>query len=183
MPSEPRGRPRHLTLSLVCGGVAVAMVGAAYAAVPFYRAFCQATGFDGATRQATAAPDKAIARTVVVRFDANVNGLPWDFKAEQTAQTVHIGATGLAFFKVTNTSDKAMTGRAIYNVVPETAGPYFQKLECFCFKDQTIPAQTIPALHKAYFTMGILTVISSLTFWGLHNDDGNSVSNRTVEAG
>ena len=49
--------------------------------------------------------------------------------------------------------------------------------------DQTIPAQTIPALHKAYFTMGILTVISSLTFWGLHNDDGNSVSNRTVEAG
>ena len=170
--------------AVLCAVTFFAMVGAAFASVPLYRAFCQATGFDGATRQATAAPDKAIARTVVVRFDANVNGLPWDFKAEQTAQTVHIGATGLAFFKVTNTSDKAMTGRAIYNVVPETAGPYFQKLECFCFKDQTLkPGQSAdfpvvyfidPRFATDFETRGKTEVTLSYTFFPAINGAAKS---------
>jgi cytochrome c oxidase assembly protein subunit 11 len=123
----------------------VLMVGAAYAAVPAYRAFCQLTGFDGTVMKADAAPTKVLDKTLLIHFDTNVRGdLPWEFEAEQVSQTLRIGETGTAFFKVTNTSDRPITGRAVYNVVPEQAGPYFRKLECFCFSDQTIqPGQTV----------------------------------------
>ena len=105
--TEPRRRrPRgHRLVAVVCAGGVVAMVGAAYGAVPLYRAFCQATGFGGTARRAEAGPaGQALARTVSVRFDANVRGLPWDFAPEQTTQTVHIGAASMAYFKVTNHS-------------------------------------------------------------------------------
>lgn len=150
VPSDrPRADPdrrRNLRVAVICAGVFFLMTGAAFAAVPIYRAFCQLTGFDGATRKAEQASATVLGKTLVVRFDANVRDLPWTFKAEQTAQTVKIGETKLAFFKVTNNSDKPVTGRAIYNVVPEQAGPYFQKLQCFCFDDMTIrPGETIEA--------------------------------------
>jgi cytochrome c oxidase assembly protein subunit 11 len=135
---------KNVKLALILAGVFSLMVGAAFAAVPFYKAFCQATGFDGTIRKAVAAPDKILDKTVLVSFDTNVRDLPWDFTADQRSQKIKIGETGLAFFKVTNRSDKPMTGRATYGVVPEAAGAYFQKLECFCFSEQTIqPGQTM----------------------------------------
>lgn len=127
------------------------MIGAAYAAVPIYRAFCQLTGFDGATRRAEAASDTVLDKTVTVRFDANVRDLPWTFRAEQVAQEVKLGETKLAFFKVTNNSDRPVTARAVFNVVPEQAGPYFQKLQCFCFTDQTIAAGATVDMPVLYF--------------------------------
>jgi cytochrome c oxidase assembly protein subunit 11 len=144
--SASAGRPKrgHLKVAAICGVAFFGMVGAAYAAVPLYKLFCQATGFDGTVRKAVAKPTKVLDRKVEIRFDANVRALPWDFQAMQVSQDIRIGDTGLAFFKVTNTSDKPLTGRAMYNVVPEQAGPYFQKLECFCFSNQTIePGQTV----------------------------------------
>jgi cytochrome c oxidase assembly protein subunit 11 len=135
---------RNLTVAIVCATVFGGMVGAAYASVPLYKAFCQLTGYDGTIRRAQSAPGKAIDKTLLVRFDTNVRELPWSFSSEQTSQTVKIGETGLAYFKVTNNGDKPITGRAVYNVVPEQAAAYFQKLECFCFSDQTIaPGKTI----------------------------------------
>jgi cytochrome c oxidase assembly protein subunit 11 len=140
---RPKGRG-HLKVAAICGVAFFGMVGAAYAAVPLYKMFCQATGFDGTVRKAVAKPTKVLDRKVEIRFDANVRNLPWDFQAMQVSQDIRIGDTGLAFFKVTNASDKPLTGRAMYNVVPEQAGPYFQKLECFCFSSQTIePGQTV----------------------------------------
>jgi len=153
-PSRPQLTPvqkRNRRLAAICGMTFIGMVGAAYAAVPIYKAFCQVTGFDGATRRAAAAPDKVLGKTLLIRFDANVRDLPWDFVAEQTAQTVKIGETKVALFKVTNHSDKPVTGRAVFNVVPEQAGPYFQKLSCFCFSDQTIPAHTTVEMPVLYF--------------------------------
>src|SRR5688500_15358853 len=148
-PSDPGAR-RNARLALICAAGFFGMVGMAYASVPLYRAFCELTGFDGTARRAESAPSQALGQTLVVRFDANVRGLPWDFKADQTKQTVKIGETKLAFFRVTNRSKQAMTGRAVFNVVPEEAGRYFQKLDCFCFTDQTIqPGQTVemPVLY------------------------------------
>jgi len=140
---RPKGRG-HLKVAMICGVAFFGMVGAAYAAVPLYKMFCQVTGFDGTVRKAVAKPTKVLDRKIEIRFDANVRNLPWDFQAMQISQDVRIGDTGLAFFKVTNKSDKPYTGRALYNVVPETAGAYFQKLECFCFSNQTIePGQTV----------------------------------------
>jgi cytochrome c oxidase assembly protein subunit 11 len=142
---------KNARLALICAGVFVLMVGGAFASVPLYRRFCQLTGFDGATRRAIAAPTKVLDRSVTVRFDTNVRGVPWTFTAEQGSETIKLGETGLAFFKVTNTSDRPITGRAAYNVLPETAGPYFQKLECFCFTNQTIPPHTTREFPVAYF--------------------------------
>ena len=142
-PQEQAAR-RNGKVALICAVTFFGMVGAAYAAVPLYKLFCQATGFDGTVRKAVAKPTKILDRKVTIRFDANLRDLPWEFKTLQASQEVRIGDTGLAFFKVTNPTDKPQTGRALYNVVPESAGPYFQKLECFCFSNQTIqPHQTV----------------------------------------
>jgi cytochrome c oxidase assembly protein subunit 11 len=135
---------RNARLALICGAVFVTMVGAAFAAVPLYRAFCQATGFNGAARRARVAPTAISDKTVVVRFDTNVRGLPWRFAPEQDRQSIRLGETKLAFFRATNTGQTAVTGRALYNVLPESAGPYFSKLECFCFKNQTLqPGESV----------------------------------------
>jgi cytochrome c oxidase assembly protein subunit 11 len=143
-PPATQAAKRNTRVALICAAAFFGMVGAAYASVPLYKLFCQMTGFDGTVRKAELKPTKILDRKVTIRFDANVRTLPWDFSAEQTSQQVRIGDTGLAFFKVTNHGDKPMTGRALYNVVPEQAGPYFQKLECFCFSNQTIqPGQTV----------------------------------------
>lgn len=142
-PADPAAR-RNRRLGGLCALLFVAMVGAAYAAVPIYRTFCQLTGFDGTVRRAATAPTTVLDRKVEIRFDANVRTLPWSFTADQVSQSVKLGETGLAFFKVTNNGPTAQTGRAMYNVVPEQAARYFQKLECFCFSDQTIqPGQTV----------------------------------------
>jgi cytochrome c oxidase assembly protein subunit 11 len=129
--------------ALVSAAVVFGMTGAAFAAVPLYRTFCQLTGFDGTVRRAEAAPTRVLDQTLLIRFDANVHGVPWEFAPDQTSQTLRIGKTGLAFFHVKNTSDKPVTAHAAYNVVPESAAKYFQKLQCFCFTDQTLqPGQS-----------------------------------------
>lgn len=146
-----RGGTRNARVALACAAVFVVMVGAAFAAVPLYRAFCQATGFNGTARRASAAPNVASKDTVTVRFDTNVRGLAWRFEAAQASQVARLGQSKLAFFRATNTGGAAVTGRAVYNVLPESAGPYFSKLECFCFKNQTLqPGETV-AFPVVYF--------------------------------
>jgi len=135
---------RNARLALICAAVFAGMVGMAFASVPFYRAFCQATGFNGAVRRASVAPTTTSAKTVTVRFDTNVRGMAWRFEPAQPRQTVRLGESKLAFFLATNIGDQPVTGRALFNVAPEAAGPYFSKLECFCFKNQTIrPGETV----------------------------------------
>jgi cytochrome c oxidase assembly protein subunit 11 len=140
-----RRRGLRITALVATVGV-VGMIGAAYAAVPFYRAFCQATGYDGTVRRAERVPKTVLDRKITVRFDANVRDLPWSFKPEQVSQTLRIGAAGLAFFDVTNNGSTPLTGRAAYNVVPESAGAYFLKTQCFCFSDQTLQ----PGVHMRF---------------------------------
>ncbi len=138
---KARGNAR---VAIICAVVFCGMVGAAFASVPLYRKFCAATGFNGAVKRADAGSATVSDQDVTVRFDTNVRGLTWRFEAAQPSQTLKLGQSKLAFFRATNTGKVAMTGRALYNVVPETAGPYFSKLECFCFKNQTInPGQTV----------------------------------------
>ena len=168
---------KNARVALICAVVAAAMVGAAFAAVPLYRLFCQVTGFDGTVRKAEVAPAaaKVLDRTIGIRFDTNVRGLDFEFRPEVNTQTVKIGETALAFFKVTNNSDRAVTAQAAYNVVPESAGPYFQKLECFCFTEQTLkPGETIefpmtyfidPELATDPETKGMQEITLSYTFY------------------
>lgn len=174
-------------IALLCAGVVVTMTGAAFAAVPLYRMFCQVTGFNGTTMKADKAPTETLDREVVIRFDTNVRGLPMVFKAEQVTQRVKIGETGIAYFDVTNTSDKPILARASYNVVPEQTGAYFQKLECFCFDDQTIAAGETRQFPMQYFIApemvddreveGVNEITLSYTFYPVADDDGASNQN------
>jgi cytochrome c oxidase assembly protein subunit 11 len=142
-PTKPARVPRLGRDALVasaCGLVVVLMVGASYAAVPFYNWFCRATGFNGTTQVATAAPQGApLERKIAVRFDSNVaGGLPWKFEPEQTEIEVRIGQVVTVYYTVTNQSARTTVGQAAYNVAPLTVGAYFQKINCFCFTEQTM---------------------------------------------
>jgi cytochrome c oxidase assembly protein subunit 11 len=166
---------RHRKLAAACVALVVGMVGAAYAAVPLYRLFCQVTGFDGTPRIATKAPATVLDKTVVVRFDANVTpGLPWRFEPVQQTMEVKIGETNLAFYRATNTSDHPVRGTAIYNVLPEIVAAYFNKLACFCFTEQLLePGQSIefpvsffvdPAIVNDRDARGVSHITLSYTF-------------------
>lgn len=142
---------RQNLIALACAGAVVFMTGAAFAAVPLYQLFCQVTGFNGTVMKADKAPDTILDSTILVRFDTNVRDLPMVFRAEQVSQRVRIGETGMAWFDVTNTSDQPIKARAGYNVVPEQTGPYFQKLQCFCFDEQIIGAGETRKFPIQYF--------------------------------
>jgi len=136
---------RDAVVAGICGLVVVLMVGASYAAVPFYNWFCRATGFNGTTQVATSAPAGVpLARKITVRFDSNVaGGLPWKFEPEKTEIEIQIGQVVTVYYTVTNQSARETTGQAAYNVAPLTVGSYFEKINCFCFTEQTMaPGET-----------------------------------------
>lgn len=133
----------NVKTALMAGAIAIGMVGMGFAAVPLYRVFCQVTGFGGTTMrvsEAQAATVQAVGKTVVVRFDANQRGLPWEFKPERPTDTVSIGARDMSVFIAKNLSDQPVTGTATFNVTPAQAGKYFNKIQCFCFTEQTLKA-------------------------------------------
>jgi cytochrome c oxidase assembly protein subunit 11 len=135
------GKPdRNLALALALVSLVAGMVGMSYAAVPLYRLFCEVTGYGGTTQRALAGADRTLDREVVVRFDANVSGLPWAFRPEVPEMHVRLGETALVSFVAENTGDVATVGTAIFNVQPSIAGVHFNKIECFCFVEQTLQA-------------------------------------------
>lgn len=137
---------RNTRTLVICLSVVAGMTGMAYAAVPFYRWFCQVTGFDGTPRTADAAPDASqiSERVVRVRFDSNVApGLTWDFAPNERYADLHVGDVGLTAYTVTNYGKVPTRGHATFNVTPEKAGKYFVKVACFCFTDQPLaPGET-----------------------------------------
>jgi len=143
---------RNKRTALVFAGIAAAMVGAAFAAVPAYKLFCQVTGFGGTTQRAEAASENVLDRTVTVRFDASVHrDLGWRFKPSQVSQTLRVGETGLALYEATNRSSAPVVGTATFNVTPTKAGQYFTKIECFCFTEQLLAPGETMAMPVSYF--------------------------------
>jgi cytochrome c oxidase assembly protein subunit 11 len=145
MPQQPTsGRKallrRDALVASICGLVVALMVGASFAAVPFYNWFCRTTGFNGTTQVATKAPSAApLARKIAVRFDSNVApGLPWKFEPEKNEIEIRIGEVVTVYYNVTNQSARTTTAQAAYNVTPLTVGSYFEKINCFCFTEQTM---------------------------------------------
>jgi cytochrome c oxidase assembly protein subunit 11 len=125
-----------LCVAFFCG-----MVGMAYAAVPLYTLFCQVTGYGGTTQRVTQYSDRVLDRDITIRFDANTaGGVPWKFAPVDRSITVRIGETAQAHYTATNMASVPTGGRATFNVTPETAGGYFNKVECFCFTDTTLAA-------------------------------------------
>jgi len=167
--------------------VVAAMVALAFASVPLYRAFCQATGFDGTTQRAEGrdAPGAVKGESVSVRFDANTAlTLPWRFKPEQTTEKVTLGEREMAIFLAKNLSARPITGRATFNVSPVHAGKYFTKIQCFCFTEQTLkPGEEVrmpvifyvdPKFGKDPDTADISEITLSYTFYPVDEAEGRS---------
>lgn len=130
---------RHRNVAVTCAFVVVLMVGLSFAAVPLYRLYCQVTGYAGTTQRAEKSSDVVLDRAITMHFDANVaQDLAWRFEPVKRTMDIKIGETVLAFYRATNTSDEPLTGTAVFNVTPEAAGIHFNKIECFCFTEQTL---------------------------------------------
>ena len=172
------GQAKRVSNAAIFAGCAVfvtCMVGAAYASVPLYRLFCQVTGYNGTTQRSEQYSDTILEKTIKVTFDANVSpGLNWDFKPSKPVE-LKIGETGQVSFTAKNRSPVATTGTAVFNVTPMEAAVYFNKVQCFCFTEQTLqPGQTIdmpvvffvdPEIVKANETKNIKTITLSYTFY------------------
>jgi cytochrome c oxidase assembly protein subunit 11 len=177
-PATPKLRRSDKIVAFACGLTVAGMVGAAYAAVPFYNWFCRTTGFNGTTQVATAGPSGMIDREVKVRFDANVGpGLPWRFEPEQNEITIKLGQVVTVHYKVINEAARPITAQAAYNVTPLTVGSYFNKINCFCFTEQRLKAgetreMTVvfyvdPEIVKDRDQQDLNTITLSYTFYRL----------------
>ena len=150
MARAPRRRNAATAAALL--GIVVVMGGLAYASVPLYRWFCQVTGFGGTTQVAASAPVERHERSVTVRFNADVNSaLSWRFQPVERRVTVRLGEVRLAFYRAENLGDGPVTGTATFNVTPAKAGPYFSKLDCFCFTEQTLAAGESVDMPVSFF--------------------------------
>jgi cytochrome c oxidase assembly protein subunit 11 len=169
-------RRRDKAVALACGFGAAVMVGAAYAAVPFYDWFCRVTGFNGTTQIATTLPTTVLDRTVTVRFDANIGpGLPWRFAPEQRSIEVRLGEVVTVNYHVVNETARPITATASFNVAPLTLGSFFHKVNCFCFTEQTLkPGEKRdmpvvfyidPAMAKDAEGAAVNTITLSYTFY------------------
>jgi cytochrome c oxidase assembly protein subunit 11 len=177
MSSDPASRRRRdIVVAAACGAFVAVMVGAAFAAVPFYNWFCRTTGFGGTTQVASVAPAGMLDRRITVRFDANVSsGLPWRFTPEVNSIDLHIGEVATIYYDVVNTSARVTEGQASYNVSPPTVGAYFTKINCFCFTQQRLaPGEkrqmavvfyVDPALVKDSDQDDLNTITLSYTFY------------------
>ncbi|MDE2563482.1 MAG: cytochrome c oxidase assembly protein [Sphingomonadales bacterium] len=141
-PESDNRKARNRRVGFAMLLIALGMLGLGYAAVPLYRVFCQVTGYGGTPRRVDelqASGIKAIGKTISIRFDANIDrDMPWAFKPEQITQTISIGSRSMALFDAENNSDQTITGTASFNVSPDAAAAYFNKIQCFCFTEQTL---------------------------------------------
>ena len=166
----------NLRVALLSAAVVAGMVGLTYASVPLYRLFCQVTGFGGTTQRAESAPAEALNKMVSVRFDANTSEkLQWAFHPLQGPVKVKFGEQSMAHYEAVNRSGETLTGTAVFNVTPPQAGAYFNKIQCFCFTEQTLePGQSIE-MPVSYFVdpdmledpdaAGIKEITLSYTFY------------------
>jgi cytochrome c oxidase assembly protein subunit 11 len=177
-------RPKaHSRVALALAGLVAVMIGLAFASVPLYRMFCQVTGYGGVPQRADIAPEQPLDQVIKVRFDANVDhALPWTFAPVERAIDVKIGETALAFFKAANRSKTPVTGSAVFNVEPARAARYFTKIECFCFKEQTLAPGASVEMPVTFFidpkfvddedTKNVHEITLSYTFYRTGNEAG-----------
>jgi len=170
----------NLRTGLMALAFAAAMVGLGFASAPLYRLFCQVTGFGGTTQvaseaDASSAAAAATGQTISIRFDGSTAvDVPWTFKPVQSTDTVTIGQRDMAIYTARNDGRDTITGTATFNVEPAQAGLYFNKVQCFCFTEQTLaPGEEVqmpvvyyidPAILEDEFMADVEQITLSYTF-------------------
>ena len=188
---------KNARMALLLAGMVAAMVGVTFASVPLYRLFCQVTGYGGTPQVAASAPAEVGERVIKVRFNADVNPkLPWAFQPAQREITLRVGESGLAFYRARSLAARPSVGVSTFNVTPQKAGPYFNKVQCFCFEEQTLqPGQEVdmavsffvdPAIAEDPNLDDVKTITLSYTFFASLDDqpdDAEQVSRVDPDSG
>lgn len=176
---EPRlgdAQRKNSKVAVLLAGLVSVMVALSFAAVPLYDLFCRATGYGGTPRQSDVAPREILDRKITIRFDSSTNGdLPWVFEPVQRAMELEVGESGLAFYRARNMADRSVRGIATFNVTPLKAGPYFVKIDCFCFTEQILgPGEEVempvtfyvdPSIAQAENLQDVTAITLSYTFF------------------
>jgi cytochrome c oxidase assembly protein subunit 11 len=170
-PSRANGR---IAVWLV--GLVGLMATLSFLAVPFYDWFCRTTGYGGTPQTVDSASDTILEETVTVHFDANTDkGMPWQFRPKVSEMKLRIGETAIAYYEAYNPTDRPVAGTASYNVAPEIAGGFFDKIDCFCFTEQVLqPGERVdmpvtffvdPAIAKDRDAWQVRSITLSYTFY------------------
>ena len=178
---------KQKTLLLVAS-VVFFMGALSYASVPLYKLFCQVTGYGGTTQVVQNVSDKVVDRSITVRFDANVNpALDWRFSPTQKSIKLSLGENALAFYRAENTGSGPLVGTATFNVTPDKAGIYFNKVECFCFQEQLLAPNQVIDMPVSFFIDpdmmndpnldDVTTITLSYTFFRAHTQSGAITTN------
>ncbi|WP_442785000.1 cytochrome c oxidase assembly protein [Actimicrobium sp. GrIS 1.19] len=155
--------------------IAVLMFGFGYALVPMYRKICELTGSNVlSTQESTAAPAASntqidTSRYVTVEFDGNAQG-PWRFRPTVSSVRVHPGELTHIVYEVVNKQSRVINAQAIPSYAPQEAAGYFKKLECFCFKQQTLGPNEARQMPVAFYVdanlpKNVTTITLSYTFF------------------
>lgn len=171
-----RQKRNNARTALSLASLVVCMVGLSFASVPLYDLFCRVTGFGGTTQIADKDATEILDRTVMVRFNANVQpDLNWHFKPAQKVIESRVGETQLAFYEAVNLGDEPVVATAVFNVSPDKAGLYFDKIDCFCFTEQILkPGERAdmpvsfyidPEMARDVKMDGVTTITLSYTFY------------------
>ncbi len=171
-----RKRSKNLRTGVMLTSLVAGMVGLSFAAVPLYQIFCQVTGFGGTPQVVEEGSLTVLNRQVTVRFNADTDrGMPWYFHPVQRSVRLKLGEQGLIFYQARNLSDQPVVGTAVFNVTPEKAGQYFNKIDCFCFTEQRLePGQSVdmpvafyvdPRLNDDPSMASVATITLSYTFY------------------
>lgn len=190
---KPDLQRKNRRIAVYCAATVTFMVAAAFASAPLYDMFCRVTGFAGTPLRAAKAPGATeVDETLVtVRLNADVApGMPWKFQPVQREIKVRPGEETLAFYKATNPTARTVVGTASFNVTPEKAGQYFNKIACFCFTEQSLePGQSVdmpvsffvdPEMLKDPKTRDVVDITLSYTFF--RKEEPTRVSDRGVSA-
>lgn len=163
----------------------------AFALVPLYNVLCEATGFNGKSAGRSTGrdgfgvgglktaggpaptPRVDVSRNVRVEFTGTVMpGLPWDMRPLTFSLDAHPGELQQVSYLVRNTSDRTITGQAVPSISPGQAARYFDKIECFCFTQQTLgPGEAVEMplafIIKPEMADGITHITLSYAFFSI----------------
>lgn len=156
--------------------VAALMFGFGFALVPMYKAICEVTGINNLVQRDVSAREAKntqvdASRTVSIEFDANARG-PLQFKPEQNTLDIHPGEVMTVMYQVTNQQGRTVKAQAIPSYAPKQATEYFNKIECFCFTQQTLGPNETKRLPVVFVVdpklpKDIKTITLSYTFFEL----------------
>jgi cytochrome c oxidase assembly protein subunit 11 len=154
--------------------VAVLMLGFGYALVPMYKKICEITGLNVLTPKDVSVDEPGntqvdTSRTITVEFDGNAQG-PWRFRPTVSSMEVHPGELVHMMYEVVNKQSHSVDAQAIPSYAPQQAAAFFKKLECFCFKQQTLgpnEARQMPVVFyiDAKLPKDVKTITLSYTFF------------------